>query len=1631
MPEPPIFPLMPSLISIPADYGKTIPSRGRSTSPIRPGSSAKKLRKPPSRTFIPLALPIDIIDFPQILHSRINIAIDLSSPVLMGGATAEGVVHLTVDGGLKKAKASTKLATMSINRITVSLVGIERSGARQHMFRCLMTDLIDEAHPPPVEMARPDQPISDRLWEVTQSSTTLPFRLDLPIMLGPPPYSSRKNSIIYLVSVLVEVKIAGERSYVRESQEATVLTVHDPEKALLNLPNPLVVTEEIQTSHNGTIKTVELTAGVHRQTWISGYPLFVDVRIVNRGSKILKKVDLQLERLTFIYAHTAPSDEHGLGETLRLPDRCEKELILKFNCSGWQILPHSHGLKTCSLPIPSGLVSIDADATLPWVPAHQLAGRFFGVRFFLNIRVNVAFFKHLTVQLPITLIHPVSITFLVLNGGIDSHTQNSIDIPPNSLAQVAATIEHKHRDRHSLTPDIAYSYRPGQAFVAARRQSFEQAARNTMPLEEINSIANALNEPGKPKPQQARRRASETHITANSKTENPRLAYRNSRFLEGTNSFRNPPTSQQGPPPIRPPVIRNHPLTQRPDIPQRKTHRASLEERSSNQPLLGNQPVAVQHRRTRTLEDRQYRGPRLQRSTSGLKFSSSEDEDELGYEGVGDPFVDTRARLKRRTATEKNDTDLSPTFFFAKDPPLDLFLPLTTCTDTGLWSWVLELRFRSLDPSPKRREGILRRSDCWADGNGDVCGGGEEEVVEESGEDGVFASVVGVELDGVGGVGGGLDIHFGRGRGGGEGDGYGDGSAGFSWGASDGGVGGSFIVEDGDGVADEARNSRSKAQYLHVGGEYALEVSAPLQHRRQHPDLRSASSTAARAAGAVHGKLNLSADADAKGMPQTPQTPQARVTGADCGGGVASTETASGGGGGFPAERVEVVDGAAGSDCCWVGTVGEGVEHVEVTAGPERWVGVAMHTAGRWMGMEGLEMGCQKALSAEQSNGATRRESISTTQSKLNVSNAQCKQGGHGVTQDGSVGAIELGDSSQEEGERNVFKEVIVATTCKEERIRVLMVAGVVLLLGIERVANPLFVLDALINDAIVEQQEIGGEWQGPGASDSCVRISDCDENGLGFEEVILKGLASDGGLFIPEQIPSIPQDWGQAWLNWSFQELAFRIFSLYISASEVSSGDLRNIIEKSYASFRSSDVTPLVTLDRDKQLHLLELFHGPTFAFKDVALQFLGFLLEYFLVRRNKDKADDQREHLTVIGATSGDTGSAAIYGLRKKHDLSIMIMFPKGKVSPIQEAQMTTVTDDNVHNVAIDGTFDDCQDFVKALFGDSDINGSHKLAAVNSINWARILAQITYYFFAYSTLVKSEEFREGDKVRFVTPTGNFGNVLAGYFAKRMGLPIDKLVISTNENDILHRFWQSGYYEKKPVHGHETNGDFAEAKAYAHPEMVRETLSPAMDILVSSNFERLLWFLALHVYGEGNLEEQRQIAGKRVKSWLEELKSSGGFGVEPSILEAARIDFESERVSDKETVSTIKSIYSAQCPAATSSKSTRGTASNGGYILDPHSAVGVAAAKRSINRVPPSRTHHIALATAHPAKFSNAVEMALKEEPGFEFKNVLPEQFIGLDELPRKVTDVKKSDGLEGLKKFIRQSVPASKRHV
>jgi threonine synthase len=310
--------------------------------------------------------------------------------------------------------------------------------------------------------------------------------------------------------------------------------------------------------------------------------------------------------------------------------------------------------------------------------------------------------------------------------------------------------------------------------------------------------------------------------------------------------------------------------------------------------------------------------------------------------------------------------------------------------------------------------------------------------------------------------------------------------------------------------------------------------------------------------------------------------------------------------------------------------------------------------------------------------------------------------------------------------------------------------------------------------------------------------------------------------------------------------------------------------------------------------------------------------------------------------------------------------------------------------------------------------MNKTHRLAAVNSINWARILAQITYYFASYFSLVKSPSFDPQAPIRFVVPTGNFGDILAGYFAKQMGLPVQKLVIATNENDILHRFWQSGHYEKMAVHGREAEGGFVEDGAKAHEEGVKETLAPAMDILVSSNFERLLWFMANHVYGTGSVEEKRKTAGKQVNNWLQELKTNGGFSVESSVLDAAKKDFESERVSDKQTVETIKQVYSwKQSPSHTN------------YVLDPHSAIGIAAALRSVERTSP-QTHHVSLSTAHPAKFSKAVDMALASEQGFDFKSVLPQEFVGLEDLPRRVMNVKKSEGLEGVRKLVVAEVEA-----
>ncbi|KAG1646494.1 hypothetical protein G6F44_000763 [Rhizopus delemar] len=498
------------------------------------------------------------------------------------------------------------------------------------------------------------------------------------------------------------------------------------------------------------------------------------------------------------------------------------------------------------------------------------------------------------------------------------------------------------------------------------------------------------------------------------------------------------------------------------------------------------------------------------------------------------------------------------------------------------------------------------------------------------------------------------------------------------------------------------------------------------------------------------------------------------------------------------------------------------------------------------------------------------------------------------------------------------------------------------------------------------------------------------------FEEAVMAGLGPDGGLFIPQAIPSLPQNWRQAWSNYTFQQLAAEILSLYIDDSEIPRADLEKLIERSYATFRSSDVTPLAKIKDG--FYVMELFHGPTFAFKDVALQFVGNLFEYFLERRNRQETKESHVHrLTVVGATSGDTGSAAIYGLRNKKNVSVFILHPRGRVSPIQEAQMTTVLDANVHNLAVEGTFDDCQDIVKNLFGNKEFNNRHHLGAVNSINWARILAQTVYYFQAYFSLLRSLNLdpaspeAEAIKFDFSVPTGNFGDILAGYYAYRMGLPVNKLLIATNENDILYRFFRSSAYEKQ------TGSDGG----------VKATLSPAMDILVSSNFERLLWYLARETdsdEGKTVNEELCDKAGQTVASWMQELKENGVFKVSDQVVLKAREIFDAARVSDQETSNTIREYYEP-------------TGDVKPYVLDPHTAVGVAAANELIEReqlrsYPAGSDILICLATAHPAKFSEAVENALKTNPHFDFqKDVLPTEFIGLLEKERRVTFVERAE--------------------
>lgn len=445
----------------------------------------------------------------------------------------------------------------------------------------------------------------------------------------------------------------------------------------------------------------------------------------------------------------------------------------------------------------------------------------------------------------------------------------------------------------------------------------------------------------------------------------------------------------------------------------------------------------------------------------------------------------------------------------------------------------------------------------------------------------------------------------------------------------------------------------------------------------------------------------------------------------------------------------------------------------------------------------------------------------------------------------------------------------------------------------------------------------------------------------LSFRDAVLTGLAPDGGLYLPDSIPQIADSEWHELKKLSYAELAYSIISRFITDQSIDAATLRQIINDSYASFRHADVAPVKKLQGD--MVLLELFHGPTLAFKDFALQFLGRLLGYYFSKNGK--------HAIVLGATSGDTGSAAIAGFAGRPNMDIFILHPAGRVSDVQRRQMTTVADSNVHNIAIKGTFDDCQDIVKAIFSDTEFRKSHTLVAVNSINWARILAQVVYYIYAALKLGAPQK-----AVNFCVPTGNFGDIYAGYVARQMGLPMGKLIIATNKNDILRRTLETGTYGMSGV---------------------SPTLSPSMDIQISSNFERLLF----------NLHSRDS---KLINEKMTAFRNSKKLELSAVAWAAFKNDFAAGSADDDETLATIKQVYETT-----------------GELLDPHTAVGYAVAQKC--KQPGTM---VVLATAHPAKFPDAVKKATGEHP------VLPEHLGDL--LKRKESyDTLANDG-NRVKQFI-----------
>jgi len=405
------------------------------------------------------------------------------------------------------------------------------------------------------------------------------------------------------------------------------------------------------------------------------------------------------------------------------------------------------------------------------------------------------------------------------------------------------------------------------------------------------------------------------------------------------------------------------------------------------------------------------------------------------------------------------------------------------------------------------------------------------------------------------------------------------------------------------------------------------------------------------------------------------------------------------------------------------------------------------------------------------------------------------------------------------------------------------------------------------------------------------------------FEDVFIKGLSDDGGLYVPKSLKKYSTKELLELKNLSYNELSTEIINLF-SEDFISKQELSSLIKKSYSTFREKEV---VKISRVGELKLLELFHGPTLAFKDIAMQFIGNLYEYYLSKNNKK--------INIVVATSGDTGAAAIDAIKGKSNLNIFVLHPNNRISSVQRKLMTTVDEKNVFNIAIDGNFDDCQNIIKQMFSDLEFSKSINMSGVNSINWARIIAQTVYYFYSYFKLDK-------ETISFSVPTGNFGDVFAGYLSKKMGLPIDKLIVATNKNDILHRAISKGDYVSREV---------------------KETLSPSMDIQLASNFERLIYYI-----NNSDSEVTSDIM-KKIKQ--------NSYQIEKNNLDIIQKDFLSESCNEQETLDIIKKNYEES-----------------NMILDPHTAIGVGAAnKLSFNDC-------VVLSTAHPCKFPDATNNAISK---------------------------------------------------